>query len=123
LLDLGIEAVEAPSGRAAVRAIQQVTPLELILVVDRLADLPVSEVVQRIDAYPPTSAVPMAVLTPNLTQGEVLVLRETSGIVYGTLTARENYMPNVVRRMNSIADIPLPSRTDRLVWTGMLNED
>ncbi len=118
---LGIEAIEASTGREAVQQIQRFAPLEYIFVVDRVRDMPVSEAVQRLAAYAPTSAIPIGILTQNLTQGEAIVLQETPRLVYGTLTELDNYMESVVRRMNSLADIPLPSRSDRLVWTGMLN--
>lgn len=122
LLEMGIESLEASSGREAVRRIQRFSPFEFVLIVDRVSDMPISELVQRIAAYPPTSAISVAVLTPTLTDSERVVLKELPGIVYGTLTTRENYMASVLRRMNSVADIPLPSRSDRLVWTGMLRD-
>jgi hypothetical protein len=122
LLQVGIESLEAPSGRDTIRQIQRFSPLEFVLIVDRVTDMPVSELVQRIHAYPATSAISIAVLTPNISESENLVLQESPGIVYGTLTTNENYMSSVLRRMNSVADIPLPSRSDRLVWTGMLRE-
>ncbi len=118
--EYGIEAVEASTAREAIRDIQQSSTFEFIFVVDRVNDLSLSETVQRLTAYPATSAIPLAVLTPNVTETELMVLNETPRIIYGTLTTRDNYMASVLRRMNSSADIPLPSRSDRLVWTGML---
>ena len=123
LAELGIETIEASSGREAIQTIQRIKPFEFMLVVDRLYDMPLSQLLQRVQAYPATASIPIAVLTPEITAGEQSIIGTLPNVIFGSLSKVEDAMQATVREMNRSAAIPLPSRTDRLIWTGLLREN
>ncbi len=119
---LGISTIEASSARETIRSIGRSAPIDYVLIVDRLYDMRLSELVQRVHAFPQTGSIPISILVPEIGDGEATILRESSAISYGTLTNSGSTMEKIVEEMNFGSGIPLPSQTDRLIWNGIVSE-
>ncbi len=89
----------AHSARAALLALDGSEPFELVLVVDRVADQSIYELVQRLRAAERGRALPIAVMTDELYQHERRLIAETPGVVASQLSRTPQHMQAVINQL------------------------
>lgn len=104
------------TGREALLALDGSEPIELILLVDRVSDLSVFEVLQRIRNTKKGQSLPIAVLTERLYQHERRLIDEMPGVIQSVLSSDPTHMERVVRSMLNELDTNPMSTEDRSVF-------
>ncbi|GIW98237.1 MAG: hypothetical protein KatS3mg111_1570 [Pirellulaceae bacterium] len=110
----GAEVTTANTMKSALLALDQERPAELILVVDRVPDDSVLQLLQRLRRAQRGHALPIGVLTDNLYPHERDWIDHASGIVSGLLTRQPENMRVLLNRLWSTMDITPLSSADRL---------
>lgn len=109
----GGEATVVSSGREAIWALNQPSPADLIFVVDRVHDMSLFELLQRLGKTQSGGSLPIAVLTDQLYPYEQQYIDQTPGIIGDTLSRDPEAMPRVLQQLLSILDTQPISSVDR----------
>lgn len=119
---LGIRTLIAKSARETMRLIQEPQPIEYVFLVDRVLEMSLSEVVQRIRIHPRTRTLPLAVLTEQLgtTQRELLANEGVSRIHYGAVTTKLDLTAALLTEMRATSPIPKMDSIDRITFRSIL---
>ncbi len=104
---------EANSGQAALQALNGMQPIELIMLVDRVADMSVYELLQRLRKTQHGQSLPIAVLTDRLYQHEWRLMDEMAGVVPSVLSYDGAHMDRIVNRLLDTLDTNPLSTSDR----------
>lgn len=110
---VGAEISQAPTAREALRLLAANRPVELILVVDRVGDLSLYEMLQRIRNSAKGQSLPLAVLTDKLYQHERQWISETGGVVKSVLSRDAEHTRRVVTQMQDTLDTQPLTLADR----------
>ncbi len=115
---LGIRSKGTSSARETLRLIQEPQPIEYVFLVDRVLEMSLSELVQRIRAYPKTSELPMAILTDQLgsTQRRVLADEGIQNVYYSSVTANIDLTASLLSEMQRSSSVPKMDSIDRLLF-------
>lgn len=103
----------ADSARRALLALDGDLPVELVLVVDRVSDESIYELLQRLRGAERSRALPIAVMTDELYQHERRLISELPGVVASQLSRNPNHMHEVVDQMTRRLDTEPFSVEDR----------
>ncbi|MFN3193627.1 MAG: hypothetical protein ACE361_24150 [Aureliella sp.] len=103
----------ANSAQAALMALDQENPYELIFIVDRVSDQRLFEVMQRLRNTKRGQALPMAVLVTELYRHETDWMERNGGVVKGALTSDPTNMQRVIGQMLGRLDTEPMSIEDR----------
>ncbi|MCA9159164.1 MAG: hypothetical protein KDA72_12605, partial [Planctomycetales bacterium] len=103
----------ADSARRALLALDGDLPVELVLVVDRVSDESIYELLQRLRGAERSRALPIAVMTDELYQHERRLISELPGVVASQLSRDPNHMRDVVDQMTRRLDTEPFSVEDR----------
>ena len=95
---------EANSGQSALQALNGLLPIELIILVDRVSDMSIYELLQRLRKTKHGQSLPIAVLTDELYQHERRLMGEMSGVVSSVLSYDGAHMDRIVNRMLDTLD-------------------
>jgi CheY-like chemotaxis protein len=119
---LGVRTLGASSGRESLRLIQEPQPIEYVFLVDRVIDMSLSELVQRLRASPRTSWLPMAVMTDQIgpTQREILQDSRFQAIHYSTLTSNIDFTATLFSEMRQRSPLPRMDAIDRLSFRAIV---
>lgn len=101
------------SGVAALKALAEPIPFEMILIVDRVADQTISQLVQRLRNSERGRALPIAILTEQLYSYEREVIDEMPGVITSLLSRNAEQMERVISLLNSTVDTTPMTPTDR----------
>ncbi len=101
------------SGAAALKVLDEPIPVELILIVDRVADQTISQIVQRLRNSERGRALPIAILTEQLYSYEREVIDEMPGVITSLLSRDAGQMQRVIEMLNSAVDTTPLTPTDR----------
>ncbi|MCA9133829.1 MAG: hypothetical protein KDA45_11770, partial [Planctomycetales bacterium] len=112
-MQTGTSGLSANSARNALLALAGTTPIEIIVIVDRVADQSLFEFLQRLRSSQKAQSLPIAVLTDELYQHERQWIENTPGIVSGVLSRNPEYMGRVVQRLYDTLDTAPLSAGDR----------
>lgn len=107
---------ETSSASQAMAAIRQGLPIESVLVVDRVFEMRMGELVQRIRANPTTSTCPVAILADSLTDGDHRILDEDNRVVVGSIPPAASGLSDILRRMAIVNQAPRVDSVGRLAW-------
>jgi CheY-like chemotaxis protein len=113
----GGKVTEANTGKAALLELDGSEPIELILLVDRVSDVSVFEVLQRFRNTKKGQSLPIAVLTERLYQHERRQIGEMPGVVLSVLSRDPAQMDRVLQSMLSQLDTNPMSAADRGVFS------
>lgn len=106
----GANVLATNSFREALRYLEQPQPVEMIVIVDRMAEQSVTAAVDRLRQARRGSALPIAVLTDKLDEFESNRLAGVSGVVVSVLSRDAEQMPRVLSRLEALLDTrPLTS--------------
>ncbi|MCA9193497.1 MAG: hypothetical protein KDB03_17110 [Planctomycetales bacterium] len=103
----------AYSARSAMGIVNKSEALELIFITDRVSDMAVFELMQRLRGSRGGKALPIAVLADELYEHERSLIRSETGIVLGVLTSDSAQLKTVVDAMYQQLDTPPLSSLDR----------
>jgi|688.fasta_scaffold00384_24 hypothetical protein len=101
------------SGREALRALSQTQPAEMVAIVDRVRDMSLYELMQRVGKTTGGGSIPIAVLTDQIFPYELRYIESTSGIHAATLTRNAQQMEQIFQKMISSLDTGLMTSEDR----------
>lgn len=115
---LGVRTLSAKSARETLRLIQEPQPIEFIFIVDRVLEMHLSELVQRLRAHPRTRALPLAVLTDQLgtAQRTLLTNEGVSNIHYFSATTNLDLTSTLLNEMQRTSPLPKMDLIDRITW-------
>ena len=119
---LGVRTLLAKSARETMRLIQEPQPIEYVFLVDRVLEMRLSEVIQRIRTHPRTRTLPLAVLTDQLgtTQRELLANEGVSRIHYWSVTTKLDLTAALLTEMRATSPIPKMESIDRITFRSIL---
>ncbi len=98
-IQIGANVTSVDSARAALKALESPVPIELVLLVDRVADQSVYELLQRLRGSARGRDLPIAILTEELYQHERRLIAEMRGVVASILSSSPQQMQRVVDEM------------------------
>ncbi len=115
--EMGIRALHAGSAREALRSIQESEPIEMVFVVDRVLEMRLSELIQRLRSYPKISRLPMSVLVDSRSDfaDGLLATEDFADITRGVLTDKAENTAFIVNEMNSRSPFPRLETIDRVL--------
>lgn len=118
LSECGVSWGVVKSGREALQWIQRPNPVDFVMLTDRVPDVSLSQLIQRLKSHPRASMIPTVVMIDGITESEAGVLREYPSV--GT-----TYVPPemagavlILRNAESRSDAPLMTEADRVQWKG-----
>lgn len=103
----------ANSARTALLALNGNAPVELLVVVDRVADQSLYEMFQRLRKSERGRALPLAVLTDELYQHERQWIAETPGVVHSVLSNQPQHMSRILDLLADSLDTAPLTASDR----------
>ena len=115
----GGESVVATSGREALRALSLTHPAEMVLVVDRVHDMSLFELLQRLRNTQGGGSVPVAVLTDELYPYESRYIAQTPGMDASLLSREPEHLKLVIDRLLAALDTSPMTADDRLQFASV----
>lgn len=109
----GAEAVMVNSAKAALQALSGNRPIELIVIADRVSDLSLFELMQRLRNTRNGQSLPIAVLTDRLYQHERRQIETLPGVFLSVLTDDERQMERIIAQLHASLDTRPMSDSDR----------
>ncbi len=109
----GAEAVVVDSAKAALQALSGNQPVELIVIADRVSDMSLFELLQRLRNTRNGQSLPIAVLTDRLYQHERRQIETMPGVFLSVLTDDERQMERVIAKLHETLDTRPMSDADR----------
>lgn len=110
---VGAQVTTADSARSALLALDGLQPIEMVLIVDRMSDQSVFELLQRLRTAKRSRALPIAVLTDELYQHERRLIAQLSGVVSAQLSRGPQQMQQVIDKLMRQLDTQPFSSEDR----------
>lgn len=101
------------SGVAALKMLDDAVPTELIVIVDRVADQTISQLVQRLRKSERGRSLPIAILTDDLYEHERNEISRTPGVVTSILSRDPKQMERVLQMLVAQLDTTPLSSADR----------
>ncbi len=114
---IGATVTTANSARSALLALDGPSPIEMVFVVDRVADQSIYELLQRLRGSERGQALPIAVLTEELYSHERQYISQTGGIVASVLSNNAEQMQRVVGMLTDQLDTAPISVDDRISFS------
>lgn len=109
----GADVKSVNSARGALLVLDGEDPVELICIVDRLADQSIFEFLQRVRKSKKGHSLPIAVLTDQLYSHERKLINATPGVVVSVLSRNTEQMKRVVDQMHAQLDTNPMTPADR----------
>lgn len=123
LSSIGIRSITAASARETLQLVQQSHPIEMVFIVDRVREMSLSELIQRLQAQRPTSHLPIAALTDSLKQSErnLLDFEKISDVYYSNLTTNVDLTATLVQSIKAKSILPEFDSVERVVWKSIVD--
>jgi len=120
---LDIRSETARNAREAIRMIQEPHPYEMVFIVDRVADMSLSEFVQRLRAAPRTASLPIVMMASQWTseQQRLSDSEGIQGIVNATLTDNIGLTSAILQDLQKITRTPKLDSTDRVILRSLVD--
>ncbi|MBX3419994.1 MAG: hypothetical protein KF752_00415 [Pirellulaceae bacterium] len=106
-------ALTVNTGRDALLRLSQNTPIELLMIVDRVEDMSLYELMQRLRRTPGGGSLPVAVLTDQLQAHESRYIEQTPGFQASLLTHQPEQMATVIQGMRQALETGMLTASDR----------
>ncbi len=122
LSQLGVRSLGTSSARETLRTIQEPQPIEFVFLVDRVFEMSLSELVQRIRSFPRTSSLPLAILSDQIgaTQRAFLTDEGLQQIHYSSVTSNIDLTGVLLLEMQRRSPIPKMDSIDRLLFRSLV---
>ena len=117
-----IRSETARNAREALRQIQEPLPIEMIFIVDRVADMSLSEFVQRLRAAPRIASLPIVMMASQWTSEQQRLLQSESvqGVFNATLTGNISFTSAVLRDVQMSMQSPTLDAIDRMTLRSLV---
>ncbi|MDZ4850631.1 MAG: hypothetical protein SGI77_15200 [Pirellulaceae bacterium] len=115
---LGIRTLESKSARETMRLIQKPNPIEYVFIVDKVLEMNLSELVQRLRTSPRTRLLPLAVLTDRISsdQRTHLEIEGFDDVHYFSVTHSRELTSALLDEMHETSPIPQMDSIDRITF-------
>lgn len=122
---LQIRSETARNAREAIQIIQEPQPYELIFIVDRVADMSLSEFVQRLRAAPRTSTLPIVIMASQWTleQQRLADSEGIQGIFHTNLTENIGLTSAILQDVQRNSKAPKLDSTDRVLLRSLVDSN
>jgi hypothetical protein len=102
--------------------IQEPSPIEMIFIVDRVADMSLSEFLQRLRAAPRTTTLPIVMMASQWTadQQRLTDSEGIQGIINATLTENIAFTSATLKDVQQITNTPTLDSTDRVILRSLV---
>lgn len=107
---------EAASATQTMSLLREGLPIESIFIVERVLEMDLGQLVQRIRANPATARCPIAILATSLSRGEHSVAAADSQVVLGSIPPEEAGFADILRRMTIVTQSPPLESAHRIAW-------
>jgi hypothetical protein len=121
LVAVGAQSISVNSTQAALLVLDQPNPIEMIMVVDRVANHSVRALVERLRHSRRGKSLPVAVLTDQLESYELTELSRVPGVVLSVLSEDKEHMPRVIAELDRRLDVRPLSASERSVFIETAN--
>ncbi len=120
---LQIRSENARNAREAIRIIQEPHPYEMIFIVDRVADMSLSEFVQRLRAAPRTATLPIVIMASQWTseQQRLADSEGIQGIFHTSLTENIGLTSAILQDVQQNSKAPKLDSTDRVLLRSLFD--
>jgi CheY-like chemotaxis protein len=120
---LQIRSENARNAREAIRMIQEPHPYEMIFIVDRVADMSLSEFVQRLRAAPRTATLPIVIMASQWTseQQRLADSEGIQGIFHTSLTENIGFTSAILQDVQQNSKAPKLDSTDRVLLRSLFD--
>ncbi len=118
-LQTGADVTAVNSARAALLALHEGKPIELVVIVDRVVDQSIFELLQRLRQANRSQSLPIAVLTDQLYPHERQLIDDTAGVISSVLSRNAEQMERVVRMLLDSLDTSPMTAADRGNFAGV----
>jgi CheY-like chemotaxis protein len=108
---------EAASATQTMSLLREGLPIESIFIVERVLEMDLGQLVQRVRANPATARCPIAILATSLSRGEHSVAAADSQVVLGSIPPEEAGFADILRRMNIVTQSPPLESAHRIAWS------
>jgi len=108
---------EAASATQTMSLLREGLPIESIFIVERVLEMDLGQLVQRVRANPATARCPIAILATSLSRGEHSVAAADSQVVLGSIPPEEAGFADILRRMTIVTQSPPLESAHRIAWS------
>jgi CheY-like chemotaxis protein len=115
-LHTGSKSMVVTSARGAFQSVTKQNPIELIMVVDRVHDMSLFELLQRLRN---SGSLPIAVLVERLYQHEQDFIQKGAGFYTSTLSRDPDQMKQVIDQLTRTLDVRPMTSDDRIRFTSL----
>jgi CheY-like chemotaxis protein len=112
----GSRVLEASSANQVFSSIREGQPIEAILIVDRVLEMDLGQLIQRIRGNPTTGRCPIALLAESLSNREHAVADTDPRVVMGSLPPEHANFVDILRRMRIVSQSPSIDPSSRIAW-------
>lgn len=125
LSTLQVRSETARNAREAIQMIQEPHPYEMIFIVDRVADMRLSEFVQRLRAAPRTSTLPIVIMASQWTleQQRLADSEGLQGIFHTNLTENIGFTSAILQDAQQNSKAPKLDSTDRVLLRSLVDSN
>lgn len=117
-----VESITVTSGRETLRSLTVSHPADLVVIVDRVQDMSLFELLQRIKNSQGGSMIPIAVLVPELSPYEQQWIDKTPGAITGILSEQSDEMGIQLQRLIDSMDVLPLTRQQRSRYAEIAEE-
>ncbi|MEQ1825575.1 MAG: hypothetical protein ABL921_06495 [Pirellula sp.] len=107
---------EAASAAQTMASIREGLPIESICIVDRVLEMDLGQLIQRIRGNPTTAKCPIALLAASLSSGAHSVAAHDDRVVMGSVPPAQAGFGDILRRMSLVGQSPTIDSTQRIEW-------
>jgi CheY-like chemotaxis protein len=113
---------EAASAAQAMGELRRGQPVEGVFIVDRVLEMDLGQLIQRMRSAPSASDCPIALLASSLSMGEHSIAGSDSKVVLGSVPPEESGFVDILRRMRVVSQSPVIDSTHRIQWRELAND-
>ncbi len=103
LAHAGVRSEIVRSGRDVIQALDSSYPIEAVVIVDRVGDVSLAQLVQRVRAHVRGSIIPIQMLLPEYRESEQRILNEIPGVQFGFIPPNE---PGMMKLISNALSLP-----------------
>jgi CheY-like chemotaxis protein len=114
--------VESASASQVMGELRRGQPIEGVVIVDRVLEMDLGQMIQRIRSAPSASHCPIALLASSLSNGEHSIAGSDPKVVLGSVPPEESGFVDILRRMKVVTQSPTIDSTHRIQWRELAND-
>lgn len=118
LSQLAVRSVVFSNARDTIRFVQGPEPIEMIFIVDRVLEMKLYELIQRMRTSPRLKAIPIVVMTDTFSTGDRALVKSDGlpSIEYGILTTNLETTTQMLQNLQQNSTVPMLDSIDRITF-------